>query len=130
MQQIIWRQFNTIFRCWSNMLTFEEQFLNLCNKCFIGHFLYYFERYNHILLHMKIRASVTKNSDQDRGRYYLHLPMFFLYIHSPLLIKVVVIAVFLSFPQHIDHRPLFSYSIYIYIYIYISTYIYIYMMYI
>ena len=29
---------------------------------------------------MKITASVTKSLHQDRGPYYLHLPIFFLYI--------------------------------------------------
>ena len=39
----------------------------------------------HSLFHMKITASVTKSSHQDRGLSYLHLPIFFLNIHSPLL---------------------------------------------
>ena len=125
MQQIIWRQFNTIFCSWSNMLTFEEEFLNLCNKCFIGHFLYYFERYNHILLLMKIIASVTKNSRIKIVAGAIYTYLCFSYTYSPLLpIKVVLIAVFLSFPQHIDHRPLFNYFTYVYIYIYIYIYIY------
>ena len=31
--------------------------------------------------------SVAKSSHQDRGPCYLHLPIFFLYIHSPLLLE-------------------------------------------
>ena len=37
------------------------------------------------LLHMKITASVTKSSHRDRSPCYLHLPIFFFYIHSSLL---------------------------------------------
>ena len=36
---------------------------------------------------MKITVSVTKSSHQDCGPCYLHLPIFFLYIHSPLLLE-------------------------------------------
>ena len=46
---------------------------------------------------MKITASVAKSFHQDRGPCYLHLPIFFLYMHSPFLQenkKVLVIAVF------------------------------------
>ena len=59
------------------------------------------------LFHMKITASVTKSLHQDCGLCYLHLPDFFLCIHSPLLMEneVVVIAVFLS---KLGHRPLFN----------------------
>ena len=39
------------------------------------------------LFHIKITASVTKSLHQDRGLCYLHLPIFFLYIHSPLLLE-------------------------------------------
>ena len=39
------------------------------------------------LFHMKITASVGKSSHQDRGPCYLHLPIFFLYIHSPFLLE-------------------------------------------
>ena len=39
------------------------------------------------LFHMKITASITKNSHQDHGPCYLPLPIFFLYIHSPNLRK-------------------------------------------
>ena len=56
--------------------------------------------------HMKITVSVTKSLYQVCGLSYLHLPIFFLYINSPLLLeKAVVIAVFLS---RMDHRPLFN----------------------
>ena len=36
---------------------------------------------------MKITVSVTKSLHQDRGQCYLHLPIFFLYIHSPVLLE-------------------------------------------
>ena len=36
---------------------------------------------------MKITASVTKSSHQDPGPCYLHLTIFFLYIHSPVLLQ-------------------------------------------
>ena len=39
------------------------------------------------LFHMKITVSVAKSSHQDCGPCYLHLPIFFLYIHSPLLLE-------------------------------------------
>ena len=39
------------------------------------------------LFHMKITASVTKSSHQDSGPCYLHLPTFFLYIHTPVLLQ-------------------------------------------
>ena len=59
------------------------------------------------LFHIKITGYVTKSSQQDPGPSYLHLPIFCLYIHSPLLKKkkFVVIAVFLS---KLGHRPLFN----------------------
>ena len=59
------------------------------------------------LFHMKIIASVTKSLQQDCDLCYLHLPSFFLYMHSPLMQenKVVVIAVFLS---KLDCRPLLN----------------------
>ena len=41
----------------------------------------------HSLFHMKITASVTKSSYQDGGPYYLHLPIFFLHIHTPVLLQ-------------------------------------------
>ena len=37
------------------------------------------------LFHMKITVSVTKTLHQDCGPCYLHLPIFFFYIHSSLL---------------------------------------------
>ena len=37
------------------------------------------------LFHMKTIASVTKSLHQGRGPCYLHLPIFFFYIHSSLL---------------------------------------------
>ena len=52
---------------------------------------------------MKVTASVTKSSHQDRGPCYLQLPIFLLYIHSPHLLenkKVVVIADFLGKLDH------------------------------
>ena len=55
---------------------------------------------------MKITVSVTKSSHQDHGQCYLHLPIVFSYMHSPVLLenkKVVEIAVF-----QIDDRSLFS----------------------
>ena len=39
------------------------------------------------LFHMKTTASVTKSSHQDHGSWYLNLPIFFLYIHSPVLLQ-------------------------------------------
>ena len=39
------------------------------------------------LFHMKITASVTKSSHQDRDPYYLQLPIVFFYIHTPLLVE-------------------------------------------
>ena len=36
---------------------------------------------------MKITASVTKSSLQDCGPCYFHLPIFFLYIHYPILLQ-------------------------------------------
>ena len=36
---------------------------------------------------MKITTSVTKSSHQDRCPCYLHLPIFFLYIHYPFLLE-------------------------------------------
>ena len=39
------------------------------------------------LFHMKIIASVTKSSHQDSGLCCLLLPIFFLYVHSPLLLE-------------------------------------------
>ena len=33
---------------------------------------------------MKITASITESSHQDRGPCYLHLPVSFFYIHSPV----------------------------------------------
>ena len=36
---------------------------------------------------MKITASVTKSLYQDRGLCYLHLPIFFLYMHSPVQVQ-------------------------------------------
>ena len=39
------------------------------------------------LFHMRITASVTKSSHQDCGPCYLHLPIFFLYTHSPVLLQ-------------------------------------------
>ena len=53
---------------------------------------------------------VTKCSHEDCGLCYLHIHIFFLYIHSPLLLenKVNVITVFLS---KLD-RPLFNYIYY------------------
>ena len=58
---------------------------------------------------MKITLSVTKSSHQDRGIcfFFLHLTIFFLYIHSPFSagkLKVVV-GVILS---KLEHRPLFN----------------------
>ena len=53
---------------------------------------------------------VTKCLHEDCGLCYLHIHIFFLYIHSPLLLenKVNVITVFLS---KLD-RPLFNYIYY------------------
>ena len=39
------------------------------------------------LFKMKITANVTKGLHQDRGLSYLHLPIFFLYMHSPVLLQ-------------------------------------------
>ena len=39
------------------------------------------------LFHIKITASVKKSSHQDLGLCCLHLPMFFLDIHSTLLLE-------------------------------------------
>ena len=36
---------------------------------------------------MKITASVTKSLHQDRHPCYLHLPISFLHIHSPLILE-------------------------------------------
>ena len=36
---------------------------------------------------MKITANVTKSSHEDRDPRYLHLKIFFLHIHSPLLLE-------------------------------------------
>ena len=33
---------------------------------------------------MKITGSITESSQQDRGPCYLHLPVSFFYIHSPI----------------------------------------------
>ena len=64
------------------------------------------------LFHMRIIASVTKSSHQDRGPWYLRLPIFFL-IHalsSPAgKLKVAVTAVFFS---KLDHRSLLNYIYY------------------
>ena len=49
------------------------------------------------LFQRKITASVTKSLYQDRGPCYLHLHIFFLYIHSTLLLENK------NFPQQI--RP-------------------------
>ena len=49
--------------------------------------------------HTKVTVSVTKSLHQNCDLCYLLLPIFFLHIHSPLLLenkKVVVIAVSLS----------------------------------
>ena len=37
---------------------------------------------------MKITASVTKSLHQDRGLCYLNLLIFFLYMHSPVLLEI------------------------------------------
>ena len=75
---------------------------NLLEKCFLL-LLFILS-----LSHMKITASVTKSLHQDRCPCYLHSPIFFLYVHCPLLLenkKIFVITVFLS---KLDHRPLFN----------------------
>ena len=63
--------------------------------------------WNSSLFYTNITASVTKSSHQDRGPCYLHLLIFFWYLHSSLLEenKVVMIAVFLS---KLDPSPLFN----------------------
>ena len=43
--------------------------------------------WDYSLFHMKITVSATKSSHQDHGPCYLHLPIFFLYIHSPVLLQ-------------------------------------------
>ena len=39
------------------------------------------------LFHTKIMARLTESSHQDCGTCYLHLPIFFLYMHSPVLLE-------------------------------------------
>ena len=39
------------------------------------------------LFHMKVTVSVTKRLLQDCDLCYLHLPNFFLHIHSPLVLE-------------------------------------------
>ena len=56
----------------------------------------------------KITASVTKSSHQDRGPCYLHLPIFFLYIHSLLLLGNKKMLLLLFSSEKLDHRPLFN----------------------
>ena len=48
------------------------------------------------LFHMKITASVTKSSRQDRSLCYLDLAIFFLYLYSPLLEKKLSWSLFSS----------------------------------
>ena len=54
---------------------------------------------------MKINASVTKSSHEDRDPCCLHLTIFFLYIHSPLLLenKKLLASLFSSANQTTDH---------------------------
>ena len=48
------------------------------------------------LLHIKITVSVTKSLYQDCATCYLHLPIFFLNIHSPLLLEKKVVEMLFS----------------------------------
>ena len=55
--------------------------------------------------------SVTKSLHQYCGLCYLHLLVFFFYIHSSLLRQNIKLW-FLLFLSKLDHRPLFSYIYY------------------
>ena len=59
------------------------------------------------VFHMKITASVTKSLLQDHGPCYLHLPIFFLYIHSPLLLENKLFWSLFSSANK-GNRPLFN----------------------
>ena len=82
---------------WANFFVIQNVYINVNLTVKEGNQSFPYE--NH--------SSVTKSSHQDCGSCYLHLPIFFLYIHSPLQLekKVVVIAVFLC---KLDQRPLFN----------------------
>ena len=43
--------------------------------------------FHNSLFYMKITGSVKESSHEDRGPCYLHIQIFFLYIHCPLLDK-------------------------------------------
>ena len=66
---------------YGNIETIADHFSTILN----GHDLDYLQLIS--LFHLKITVRVTKSLDQDCGLFYLHLPIIFLYIHSPLLLE-------------------------------------------
>ena len=71
------------------------------------------------LFHLKITVSFTKSSHQDHGPCYLHLPSFFLNMHTPLLLENKKFLWSLFSSVKLDHRSLLIdiyYEIYIDIY--------------
>ena len=58
---------------------------------------------------MKITTSITKSSHKDHGPCYLHLQIFFWYIHSPPLLESECIRNISKLDlSKLDHSPLFS----------------------
>ena len=60
---------------------------------------------------MKITANATKSSHQDRGSCFLHLPIFFLYKYTALLLQNKKLLSSLLFLSKVDHRSLFNYTL-------------------
>ena len=85
-RQKSWDFANLIF-CWPMMsLSWQSIILWHTNeKCFYN--ILWLGYHESSFFRMKSTANVTKSLHQDCGLYYLHLPIFLLYTHSPLLLE-------------------------------------------
>ena len=86
-------------------------FISFAINLYLTHFpLLFAWDYNLFHMTVTVTASTTKSSHQDHGLCYLQIPIFFLYILSPLLLENKKKSVITVFQSKIDYRQLFNHN--------------------